>query len=139
MKHYMIWYILATCMFVVLILTGCTSGEVEEVRDYNIPAADASLVNPIPADDASLANGEELYRKSCLNCHGEEGRGDGLAAGNLDPQPVDFRAEFVKELSDGELYYIISNGIEDTAMQAWGFFDEERRWHLVNYIRSFQE
>ncbi|MCK4899015.1 MAG: c-type cytochrome [Anaerolineales bacterium] len=113
----------------------------EEVgpKDYGVPADDANVVNPIPADETSLQRGEELYKKSCIDCHGEEGRGDGLAAANLNPQPADFRAEHVKELSDGELFYIITYGIEGSAMQARGFFDEERRWHLVNYLRTFQE
>ena len=110
-----------------------------EPKDYGVPADDANVVNPIPADETSLQRGEELYKKSCIDCHGEEGRGDGLAAANLDPQPSDFRVEHVKELSDGELFYIITYGIEGSAMQARGFFDEERRWHLVNYLRTFQE
>jgi mono/diheme cytochrome c family protein len=115
--------------------------EMEEVepRDYGVPAEDANVVNPIAADDASLKRGEELYMDSCINCHGEEGRGDGLAATNMNPKPVDFRAEHVKELSDGELFYIVTYGIEGTAMEARGFLDEERRWHLVNYLRTFQE
>jgi cytochrome c5 len=68
-------------------LTSCAAGEVEAVRDYGVPAEDANLVNPFPANDASLTRGEELYKKSCIDCHGEEGRGDGLAAKNLDPHP----------------------------------------------------
>ncbi len=120
-------------------LTGRAQSEVEEVRDHGVPAEDANLANPFSANDASLTRGEELYKKSCIDCHGEEGRGDGLAAKNLDPQPVDFRADNIKELTDSELFYIITNGIDDSAMMAWGFFDEDRRWHLVNYIRSFQE
>jgi mono/diheme cytochrome c family protein len=112
-----------------------------ELKDHGVPADDANVVNPIAADDASLQQGEEIYKGkgSCIKCHGEEGRGDGLIAAGLNPKPSDFRAEHVKELSDGELFYIITHGIEGSDMQAWGFFDEERRWHLVNYLRTFQE
>ena len=107
--------------------------------DYGVPADDASVVNPIAADDASQQRGEEIYVASCINCHGEEGRGDGPIATGLNPKPSDFRAEYVMELSDGELYYIITNGIDESSMQPMGFFDEEKRWHLVNYLRTFQE
>lgn len=119
--------------------------EVEEPTEdvgpkvYNVPADDANVVNPIPADDASVQRGEEIYRASCIECHGEEGRGDGPAGLRQNPLPADFRAEYVKELSDGELFYIITNGTEGSAMIAWGFFDEEQRWHLVNFIRTLQE
>jgi mono/diheme cytochrome c family protein len=115
--------------------------EPEEVgtKDYGVPADDANVVNPIAADDASLQQGEETYRSSCIDCHGEEGRGDGPVGVRQNPKPTDFRAEHVKELSDGELFYIITNGIEGSAMRGFVFFDEEVRWSLVNYVRTFQE
>ena len=110
-----------------------------EPKDYGVPADDANVVNPIAADDASLQQGEETYRSSCIDCHGEEGRGDGPVGVRQNPKPADFRADYVKELSDGELFYIISNGIEGSAMRGFVFFDEEVRWSLVNYVRTFQE
>ena len=87
MRNISIWSALTPCMIVGVMLSSCASGEVEEVRDYGVPAEDANLVNPFPADDASLTRGEELYKKSCIDCHGEEGRGDALASKNLDPHP----------------------------------------------------
>ena len=115
--------------------------EPEEVgpKDYGVPADDANVVNPIAADDASLQKGEETYMSSCINCHGEEGRGDGPASVRQNPKPADYRADYVKELSDGELFYIITNGIEGSSMRGFVFFDEEVRWNLVNYVRTFQE
>lgn len=104
-------------------------------REYNVPPEDAALANPIEADEASLERGREIYESSCLKCHGEEGRGDGPSATN----PVDFREEFVVELSDGEIFYLITNGVEGADMWAFNFLDEDQRWHLVNYIRSLQE
>ncbi len=104
-----------------------------------MPADAADVVNPIPADESSVQRGEEVFKTACTNCHGEEGRGDGPVAVAFDPKPLDFRDEKVKELSDGELFYIITNGIEETAMSSWSALDEEDRWHLVNYIRTFQE
>jgi mono/diheme cytochrome c family protein len=106
--------------------------------DYGVLADAANVVNPIAADDTSLQQGEEIYKTGCIDCHGDEGRGDGLAASRLNPKPSDFRAEHVKELSDGELFYIITYGIKESSMQPMGFFDEEKRWHLVNYLRTFQ-
>ena len=113
--------------------------DIPSTTDYDIPDDDAIVVNPIPVDDASLQRGEESYMNACIDCHGEEGRGDGPAAARLNPQPSGFRAEHVIELSDGELFYIITYGIEGSAMQACGFYDEEIRWNLVNYFRTFQE
>ncbi len=113
--------------------------DIPPTTDYSVPVDDANVVNPIAADESSLQRGEEIYKTGCIDCHGDEGRGDGLAAARLNPKPSDFRAEHVKDLSDGELFYIITYGIDDSSMQPMGFFDEEKRWHLVNYLRTFQE
>ncbi len=159
-KHHVLWSVLATFMIVGLLLSGCAgiskasedpgagsadSEGVEEPtvevepKDYGVPADDANIINPIAADNGSLQRGEEIYSSSCVKCHGEEGRGDGAVGAILDPKPVDFRAEHVKELSDGELFYITTHGVEGTGMLAFTFFEEEDRWHLVNYMRTFQE
>jgi mono/diheme cytochrome c family protein len=95
--------------------------------------------NPIPADEASVTRGEEIYMGTCVDCHGEGGKGDGPVAARQNPKPADFNADFVKNLTDGELYYIIINGVEGTGMMSWAVYDEDKRGHLVNYIRSLQE
>lgn len=110
-----------------------------EPRDYSVPAEEAARENPIPADEASVQRGEEIYTSICIDCHGEDGQGDGPAAANQNPKPVDYNAEHVRALTDGELFYIITNGVEGTSMIPFNFFEEEQRWHLVNYIRSLQE
>ena len=108
--------------------------EIPGPKDYGVPVEYANVVNPISADDASLQRGEENYKANCIRCHGEEGRGDGPIADRQNPKPSDYRADHVMELSDGELFYIVTHG-----MRTWGFFDEETRWDLVNYVRTFQE
>jgi mono/diheme cytochrome c family protein len=107
--------------------------------DYAVPAEAAEVANPIEADADSLDRGGRIYESSCLNCHGSEGDGKGPTASRLDPEPADFRADRVLNLSDGELFYMITIGIEGSAMIPFNYLNEEQRWHLVNYIRSFQE
>ncbi len=158
-------FVLIAGMLVGVVLAGCSGGsaasedpgagsaddggaeavqETEEPteippRDYNVPEQDANRENPLPADDANLQRGKEIYEASCIECHGELGRGDGPTASRLNPPPVDFQAEHIRELSDGELYSIITNAVEGTAMPKFNYLEEERRWQLVNFIRSLQE
>lgn len=159
-----VWLGIVAVLLIGLLISGCSGGSAvseeqdagstndpelsepseeteQEVkpRDYGVPAEDANVVNPMAADEASLRKGEEVYKSTCLICHGVEGRGDGPIAVGLDPKPVDYRAEQVKALRDGELFYIITNGIEGSDMLAHGYIEEERRWHLVNYLRTLQE
>ncbi len=92
--------------------------------------------NPILPDVESVAIGQELFSENCVACHGPEGRGDGPTALSLSPPPADFAAGHTATHTDGDLYYWILEGIEETAMPAFGDrLTEEQAWHLVNYVR----
>ncbi|MCA9918933.1 MAG: CopD family protein [Anaerolineales bacterium] len=92
--------------------------------------------NPILPDAESIAIGQELFNENCIACHGPEGRGDGPTALTLNPPPADFAAGHTAIHTDGDLYYWILQGIEESAMPAFGDqITEEQAWHLVNYVR----
>lgn len=94
------------------------------------------LNNPILPDAESVAIGEFHYQQYCAVCHGEEGRGDGPAGLALSPRPVDFGDGHLNIHPDGDLYYWIQNGIEETPMPGFGNqLSSEDTWHLVNYLR----
>lgn len=106
----------------------------------DIPAEAAAVLNPIAASTESLAVGEQLYAANCAVCHGETGEGDGPGAAGLQKPPANLHETHVQENSDGALFYIISHGKPDTPMPAWNnILDEEQRWHVVNYLRTFEE
>lgn len=106
----------------------------------DIPAEAAAVPNPIAATDESLAAGEQLYATNCAVCHGETGEGDGPGAAGLQKPPANLHETHVQENSDGALFYIISHGKPDTPMPAWAnILSEEERWHVVNYLRTFEE
>jgi copper transport protein len=93
--------------------------------------------NPFPPVAQSLAQGRALYTANCQTCHGAGGRGDGPAAAGLNPPPLDL-TQHVGFHADAELYRMISQGVRGTAMPAFaGRLTDEERWHLVNYIRTF--
>lgn len=92
--------------------------------------------NPILPDAESIAIGQALFTENCVPCHGPEGRGNGPTAQTLSPPPADFAAGHTAIHTDGDLYYWILQGIEDTAMPAFGDqLTEEQAWNLVNYVR----
>jgi len=104
-----------------------------------IPAEYSGLENPVPADEASIARGAEIYANQCATCHGDEGLGDGPGGANLDPPPAPI-AHTGRMLSDAYLFWRISEGGTmapfNSAMPSWkAALDEEARWDLVNYLR----
>ena len=97
----------------------------------------ATLENPIIPDIESVSRGEEIYNKTCITCHGEGGAGDGSASDELEVNPANLVSKPTQDLSDGELFFTITNGREGTPMPAWkGGITPEDRWNLVNYIRT---
>ena len=104
---------------------------------HMVPDNAAAVPNPVAATDDSIDSGSALFATSCAVCHGETGVGDGPTAEGLDPKPANLQEDHVQDLSDGGLFYIISNGVEGTAMVAWNeVFSDEEMWHLVNFLRT---
>ena len=94
-----------------------------------VPAAYADLSNPVAADDASLARGEESYTTLCASCHGDTGMGEGLAGQALDPAPAPI-AHTSQMMSDGYLFWRVTEGGAhfETAMPVWQeVLDEQLR------------
>jgi copper transport protein len=98
----------------------------------------ATVRDPIAPDEQSLAAGRDVYSTHCETCHGETGRGDGLAGLRLVPRPADLRLHMGPGVhTDGELFYWVSYGFPNSAMPAWkDILSEEDRWHVINYVRA---
>ncbi len=95
--------------------------------------------NPFPRNQESLEIGERAYLQNCQSCHGDEGRGDGPAGLSLDPPPADL-VDHVPDHGDEELFGFIHDGIPGTAMAPVGdSLTDDEVWHLVNYLRTFEE
>lgn len=105
-------------------------------RKIATPAEAKGTKNPFPETEASLAEAREHYVEHCSMCHGIDGRGQTVIGRNLYPKVPPMTDADTQQLSDGELYYIISNGVRFTGMPAWGGEDSpESIWGLVAFIR----
>lgn len=93
--------------------------------------------NPLPATPEALRDGIAHFADHCSLCHGNDGSGNGEFGAGLYPKPPDLRGERTQNLSDGELFYIIENGVRFTGMPAFGSGegDGEDSWKLVHFIR----
>jgi mono/diheme cytochrome c family protein len=97
----------------------------------------AALKNPVPATPASIAKGKQNYNKACEHCHGSSAQGDGpLAPKN--PSPANLTDDkWDHGSSDGEIYFIIANGLKDSEMKGVrSEMSATDMWHIVNYLRS---
>jgi mono/diheme cytochrome c family protein len=105
--------------------------------DFKIPPEAAKLPNPVKPTAASLAQGKKSYGFDCAVCHGKDGDGKGDLAADMNLKLADYRdPAALKDLTDGEMFYIIKNG----KGQMTGEGDRAKSdeiWDMVNYVRSF--
>lgn len=106
---------------------------------WEIPKEYKTKVNPHKGDASLDKLGRATYNKHCRSCHGNTGLGDGPMAKNLKTHPGDFSsAEFHKH-TDGDFYYMSFIGRDEMPNFEKKITDEEERWAVVNFIRSFKK
>jgi predicted CXXCH cytochrome family protein len=116
------------------------------VRNLAIPAAARAEKNPLAATSDVARQGRETFLADCSTCHGIDGSGKTPVGLNLYPRVPDLRAAATQDLSDGEIHYIIENGVQLTGMPAWGKQNSGRghmessgnSWKLVLFVRSLR-
>jgi mono/diheme cytochrome c family protein len=108
-----------------------------KVHRLAIPSSARNLSNPMQSSPELLVEARRHFADHCASCHGNDGSGMTEMGQKLNPRVPDMRAAETQNLSDGELYYIIENGVRFTGMPAWGTggTNDHDTWHLVLFIR----
>jgi mono/diheme cytochrome c family protein len=111
----------------------------DEARRVAMPTEAEKFKNPIAYSPAALEEAREHWADHCASCHADNGSGDTQIGRNLYPKAPDMRGPRTQQLTDGELYYIIQNGVRLTGMPAWGSpgdaYGNQDSWKLVLFIR----
>ena len=109
------------------------------IRQIAIPSKARDAKNPVESSPKVLEAAMEHFSDHCAICHGNDGKGRTLIGNGLYPKPPDMTLNETQRLTDGELYYIIQNGVRLTGMPAFGEAGnnepDEESWALVSFIR----
>ena len=122
-------------------------GAVEEfvarrVRDMAISRRARSLTNPVEPSPEAIAEGREHFADHCAVCHANDGSGNTEMGQGLWPKAPDMRLPQTQNLSDGELFWIIENGVRFTGMPGWRTGTKEGEsssWQLVHFVRRLPQ
>ena len=99
---------------------------------------DVAKKNPIAPTAVGLAEARKLYGYDCAMCHGKDGDGKGDLAADMKLELRDWRdPSTLEKMTDGELFWIISNGKGKMVGGEADRSPEKMRWNLVNLVRSF--
>jgi mono/diheme cytochrome c family protein len=92
--------------------------------------------NPFASDPAAAATGLAHYRENCLDCHGARDVDTAEFAKGLNPGPPMLDMDGVQKMSDGQLFWVISNGVRATGMPAFSpTHSAEEIWKIVAFVR----
>ncbi len=93
--------------------------------------------NPLAGNGDDVANGRKAFGSYCTVCHGLDGQNTGVPfADRMAPPVPSLASGAVQKYSDGQLHYIIQNGIYPSGMPAAkGILSDDEVWAIVSYIR----
>jgi predicted CXXCH cytochrome family protein len=108
-------------------------------RNLAVPRKARLETNPWKATPEVLKEARESFLDRCAVCHGPDGSGETGVGRNLYPKVPDLRSSQTQNLTDGEIRYIIRNGVRLTGMPGWAKPHDEQSdesWKMVLFIRS---
>jgi len=121
--------------------SGLETRVARAIRSVAIPRSEKQRTNPLAASKEAANEGLQHFARYCAMCHANNGTGQKTPIGQgLFPKPPDLRAE-TQQLTDGELFYIIENGVRFSGMPAFGTgvrteAGDRQTWELVTFVRK---
>lgn len=112
-----------------------------EHKTPTAPKEYIDMKNPMKADKDVLERAESIWMKKCKKCHGEKGDGKGPGAKDLEIKPVAFDKAYLSKRPDGQLFWIIEKGSQNTDMEAMGPGSETNLskddiWKIVTFMKE---
>jgi len=105
---------------------------------WKAPSTAKTIKGPLAVSSGDHKEAKKIFTEMCVICHGNKGKGDGMASAALTPKPANFSLSTVQSQTDGELFWKMTNG--NPPMAAYKeILTETQRWQLVAYIRTFKK
>ena len=109
---------------------------VNQLKHLRIPAAPPPAESIARSDENTLTGGEH-FNHHCAVCHDLEGDADNKMAKSFYPPVTNLLSKNVQGYSDGQLKWIVDNGIRYTGMPGWKeLVDQPTQWKIVYYMRA---
>ena len=127
-----------------LALAGCKAGAPGSLESkvvtgikHDVTIGGKNDKNPVPDTPDAVKEGAEHFQHHCQICHGLDGQNTGVPfAKKMAPPVADLSSKDVQDYTDGQLKWIIQNGIGPSGMPGWkDLVTDDEMWKMVRYIR----
>ena len=135
-------------MSLIIVLAGCKASEpgkmeksvMKEVK-HEMTIGGKDDKNPVADTADAVKEGGEHFQHHCQICHGLDGQNSGVPfAAQMSPPVADLKSSDVQAYTDGQLHWILVNGINPSGMPAWkGIVEDDEMWKMVRYIRHLPD
>ncbi len=131
-------------LMLIIGLAGCKAGKPGGLErsvitgiKHEVTIRGKDWKNPVPDTAEAQKEGAEHFQHHCQICHGLDGQNTGVPfAAKMSPPVADLSSKDVQEYSDGQLKWIIENGIGPSGMPGWkGIVEDDEMWKMVRYMR----
>lgn len=127
-------------IFIVLTSTDIFfRGDVYVKGPLTAPESKSHLKDPWVSTPQLVANGKKLFQQNCVSCHGEEGKGNGIASGGLNPPPRNFTqlTGWKNGRKPSMIFKTLKEGLAGSAMASFSTLPSDDRWALAQYVLTF--
>jgi mono/diheme cytochrome c family protein len=110
----------------------------QDAKDWVIPAKYKTMKNPSTDNKENQSQGKDLYMKHCKSCHGTTGLGDGPKAAALDASCGDFSSAKFQAKTDGEIFFMETEGKGKMPSFKKTIPDDNDRWMIIHFLRQLK-
>lgn len=104
----------------------------------NSPPEAKRLKSPLAATPENVAAGKLAYERACASCHGVDGKARTRLAGKLPVRPTNLAEYVMESMRDGEIFWVVTHGIDRNMPAFAAQIDEMGRWQVVQYVRDLR-
>ena len=132
-------------VFCILSLASCkvskpgdTETSIMKTVERTVAIGDKDKKSPLTSSPDLIKEGQEHFGHHCGICHGLDGHATGVPfAAQMSPPVPDLGDKDIQEYTDGQLHWIVENGIAPSGMPSWkGILEDDEMWKVVLYIRN---
>jgi mono/diheme cytochrome c family protein len=118
----------AICLLIVGIFAIVWTASAADSWLAHVPDSYRTRVNPYAGQADAIAAGGRLFSDHCAPCHQSDALGKG--------KRPSLRSTHIQHATDGELFWVLRNGILAHGMPSWSMLPEPSRWQIIAYVKS---